>query len=87
MFAGLFIRHRRNNKMHFYSTLGFPSDSVVKSLPTNPGDPGSIPVSGRSPWSRKWQPIPVFLPGKSHGQSSLADYSPWDLKSQTRLCS
>ena len=22
----------------------------------------------RSPWRRKWQPIPVFLPGKSHGQ-------------------
>ena len=26
---------------------------------------------------RKWQPAPVFLPGKSHGQRSLADYSPW----------
>ena len=28
------------------------------------------------PWRRKWQPTPVFLPGKSHGQSSLAGYSP-----------
>ena len=28
-------------------------------------------------WSRKWQPTPVFLPGKSHGQGSLAGYSPW----------
>ena len=27
-------------------------------------------------WRRKWQPIPVFLPGKSHGQRSLAGYSP-----------
>ena len=27
------------------------------------------------PWSRKWQPTPVFLPGKLHGQWSLADYS------------
>ena len=26
-------------------------------------------------WRRKWQPIPVFLPGKSHGQKSLRDYS------------
>ena len=26
---------------------------------------------------RQWQPTPVFLPGKSHGQRSLADYSPW----------
>ena len=30
------------------------------------------------PWKRKWQPIPVFLPGKSHGQRGLAGYSPWD---------
>ena len=29
------------------------------------------------PWSRKWQPTPVFLPRKSHGQRSLAGYSPW----------
>ena len=29
-----------------------------------------------SPWRRKWQPTPVFLPGKSHGQRSLAGYSP-----------
>ena len=28
-------------------------------------------------WRRKWQPIPVFLPGESHGQRSLAGYSPW----------
>ena len=28
------------------------------------------------PWRRKWQPVPVFLPGKSHGQRSLAGYSP-----------
>ena len=27
-------------------------------------------------WSRKWQPTPVFLPGKSHGWRSLAGYSP-----------
>ena len=26
-------------------------------------------------WSRKWQPTPVFLPGKFHGQRSLAGYS------------
>ena len=32
------------------------------------------------PWSRKWQPASVFLPGKSHGQRSLADYSPWGRK-------
>ena len=30
------------------------------------------------PWRRKWQPTPVLLPGKCHGQRSLVDYSPWD---------
>jgi len=29
---------------------------------------------------RKWQPAPVFLPGESHGQRSLASYSPWGWK-------
>ena len=29
------------------------------------------------PWRRAWQPTPVFLPGKSHGQRSLMGYSPW----------
>ena len=38
---------------------------------------GSILGLGRSPGVGKWQPTPVFLPGKSHGQSSLVGYSPW----------
>ena len=29
------------------------------------------------PWRRKWQPTPVLLPGKSHGERSMAGYSPW----------
>ena len=33
-----------------------------------------------APWSRKWQPSSVFLPGKSHGQRSLAGYNPWSCK-------
>ena len=36
------------------------------------------------PWRRKWQSAPVFLSGVSHGQRSLAAYSPWGHKSQTR---
>ena len=32
---------------------------------------------GEYPWRRKWQPTPVFLPGESHGERSLAGYSPW----------
>ena len=31
-------------------------------------------------WRSKWQPTPVFLPGKFHGQRSLAGYSPWGRK-------
>ena len=38
---------------------------------------GFYPWLRKMPWSRKWQPTPVFLPGKFHGQRSLADYSPW----------
>ena len=37
------------------------------------------------PWRRAWQPTLVFLSGKSHGQTSLAGYSPWSCKSQTLL--
>ena len=32
------------------------------------------------PWRRKWQPTPVFLPGKSHWQRSLVGHSPWGHK-------
>ena len=51
---------------------------VVKNLPANAGDvrdTGSIPGWGRSLWRRAWQSMPVFWPGESHGQRSLAGYS------------
>ena len=38
------------------------------------------PWVGKIPWRRKWQPTPIFLPGKSHGQRGLVDYSPWGPK-------
>ena len=41
---------------------------------------GSIPGWGRFPGRRAWQTSPLFLPGESHGQKSLAGYSPWGLK-------
>ena len=37
-------------------------------------------LAGKIPWKRKWKPTLVFLPGKSHGQRSLAGYSPWGHK-------
>ena len=51
------------------------SDSTESAY--NTGDLGSIPWVGKIPWRREWQPTPVFLPGKSHGQRNLAGYSPW----------
>ena len=41
---------------------------------------GFNPWVGKIPWRRKWQPTPVFLPGKSHGPRSLVGYCPWDRK-------
>ena len=38
---------------------------------------GFDPWVGKIPWRKKGQPTPVFLPEKSHGQRSLAGYSPW----------
>ena len=35
-------------------------------------------------WRRKWQPTPVFLPGKFHGWRSLVSYSPWGGKESDR---
>ena len=34
------------------------------------------PCVRKTPWSRKWQPAPIFLPGKSHRQRSLVGYRP-----------
>ena len=41
---------------------------------------GFDPWVGKIPWRRKWQPTPVFLPGKSHGQRNLVCCSPWECK-------
>ena len=54
---------------------------MVKNSPVSAGD---IKRHRFNPWvrkiylRRKWQTTPVFLPEESHGQRSLAGYSPWD---------
>ena len=56
---------------------------MVKNPPVCVGDEREHrfdPWTGKISWRRKWQPTPVFLPGKSHGQRSLAGYSPWGRK-------
>ena len=57
---------------------GFPGGSG--SLPAIAGDTGFNLWVGKIPWRRKWQPMPVFLPGESHGQRSLEGYSLCDRK-------
>ena len=48
---------------------------------------GFDPWVGKIPWRRKWQPTPIFLPGESHGQRSLAGYSPSvQFSSAAQLC-
>jgi len=54
---------------------GFPGGSVVKNLTANAGSTVYLGPED-APWRSKWEPTPVFLPGKSHGQRSLVGYSP-----------
>ena len=59
-----------------YSPCGRRESDMTELLTLsacNAGDPGSVPRSGRFPWRRKWQPTPVSLPGKFHGQRQ----APW----------
>ena len=51
-----------------------------KESACNPGDNRFYPWVRKISWRGKWQPIPVFLPGKSHGRRSLVGYSPFDHK-------
>jgi len=54
----------------------------VLVLKSPPADAGRLkryrfdPWVGKILWRRALQPTPVFLPGESHGQRSLAGYSP-----------
>ena len=61
--------------------MGFPGGSGSKEYTFIAGNLGLITGLGR--W--EWQPTPVFLPGKSHGERSLAGYSPWSHKELDRI--
>jgi len=73
------------------SSLGFPGGSMVKRSACQCRRLRFDPWMGKIPWRRKWHPTPAFLPtlaslpGKSHGQRSLAGYSPKVAKSWTRM--
>ena len=58
--------------------VGFPEGSAGEEFACNAGDTGDAGFGhcvGKIPWRRKWQPTPVFLPEKSHGQKSLVGYN------------
>ena len=60
---------------------GFPGGSVVKNLPASGGHLRSIPGLRRSPGEGNGnQPQYTYHGQESHGQRSLASYSPWDHK-------
>ena len=48
---------------------------------------GFDPWVGKIFWKRKWEPTPVFLPGKSHVQRGLASYSPYGVRDGHNLVS
>ena len=61
--------------------MGFPGGKLsTKESACQCKKQGFDPQVGKISWRRAWQPTPVFLPGKSHGQRNLAGYSPWGLQ-------
>ena len=62
--------------IYFYITWA----SLVAQLVKNLRRPGFDPWVGKIPWRREWQPTPVFLSGKFHGQRSPVGYNPWGCK-------
>ena len=79
------IKSPLNYYWNLFFKMGFPDGSAVKNLPAKCRWCGLDPWVGTIPWRKKWQPTPVFLPGKSHGQWCLAGWSPWGHKRVTRL--
>ena len=83
----------------FYKLSFWPQ----QGLPRSPGSKESIcqcrrhrrlgfdPWVGRTPWHRKWQPSPTFLPGNPYGRRSLVSHSPGrgqksDTAEQQHMC-
>ena len=68
------IQYQLNYKksLRILEWLAYPFSSES----SQPRNWSGVPWVGKIPWRRKWQPTPVFLPGKFHGQWSLVGYSP-----------
>ena len=63
----------------FFLLICFIRNALSSIMDINTHNQGSIKqnIFLRLGWRRKWQPIPVFLPGESHGRRSLVGCSPW----------
>ena len=76
--------------LHLSLNLAFNLDEIIQYVSFPGGASGKEPAcqcrrckrcrfdpwAGKILWRRTWQPTPVFLPGESYGQRSLAGYSP-----------
>ena len=69
---------RREEALTHHLTLGrgFPGGKEPACQRRRCKRPGLDPWVGKIRWRSEWQPSPVFLPGESRGQRSLAGYSP-----------
>ena len=97
MKPGLFLLESKNNKrflavsqiiLYFLMKVTAPWASLVAQMVKNLPAMQETQVQSlgqEDPWRKKWQPIPVFLPGEFHGQKRLAGCSPWITKNQTWL--
>ena len=67
--------------MDVYHLVSFDAFLMIRLWSAcNEGDPWVRKI----PWRQAWQPIPIFSPGESYGQRSLADDSPWGHKESDR---
>ena len=62
-------------KSHLLAFRAYLVAQMVKNLPAMWETPVRS-LGQKIRWRREWQPTPVFWPGESHGQRSLAGYSP-----------
>jgi len=63
--------------VYIIEAIELPRWQSGKESTCQPGDAGLIPGMERSSGEGNGNPLPLFLPGKSHGQRRLEGYIPW----------
>ena len=81
----IFLIKQKQTHISWNQTYGYQTGNVGGSDKLRDPDSHVYTITYKidneqGPWSRKWQPTPVFLPEKFHGQRSLVGYSPWGHK-------